>query len=98
MSWDFVEPSPLGDTSGSFGAGLDTIYSAVNTITNAPLLIGQAVKAHACETLLPDDTGCIWFTDPPYYDNVPYSYLSDFFMFGLSGPLVLFTLTFLELY
>jgi adenine-specific DNA methylase len=19
------------------------------------------------------------FTDPPYYDNVPYSYLSDFF-------------------
>jgi hypothetical protein len=34
----------------------------------------------ACEHPLPDDSSAILFTDPPYYDAVPYSDLSDFFL------------------
>ena len=43
---------------------------------------GQGVRvAHASATRPPYPYACFdaVFTDPPYYDNVPYSYLSDFF-------------------
>jgi len=36
-------------------------------------------QASATELLYPDNYFDAVFTDPPYYDNVPYSYLSDFF-------------------
>ena len=32
---------------------------------------------------LPDDAAPVWFTDPPYYDAMPYSDLSDFFFVWL---------------
>ena len=34
--------------------------------------------ADACESPLPDDTAQVWFTDPPYYDAVPYADLVGF--------------------
>ncbi len=37
-------------------------------------------SADACAHPLPDETADIWFTDPPYYDSVPYAHLSDFFL------------------
>jgi len=36
-------------------------------------------QASATELPYPDNYFDAVFTDPPYYDNVPYSYLSDFF-------------------
>jgi hypothetical protein len=36
---------------------------------------------------LPDDAGTVWFTDPPYYDAVPYADLSDFFFVWLKRTL-----------
>ena len=36
---------------------------------------------------LPDAGGDVWFTDPPYYDAVPYSDLSDFFFVWLKRAL-----------
>jgi hypothetical protein len=36
---------------------------------------------------LPDQTPPIWFTDPPYYDAIPYSDLSDFFLVWLKRAL-----------
>ncbi len=41
----------------------------------------------ATTTPLPDDTGDVWFTDPPYYDAIPYSDLSDFFFIWLKRTL-----------
>jgi hypothetical protein len=40
---------------------------------------GQVQQADAARHPLPDDSALVWFTDPPYYDSVPYSYISDFF-------------------
>ncbi|WP_353684854.1 hypothetical protein V4D30_03420 [Thermodesulfovibrio sp. 3907-1M] len=37
------------------------------------------LQASATELPYPDNYFDAVFTDPPYYDNVPYSYLSDFF-------------------
>jgi adenine-specific DNA methylase len=36
---------------------------------------------------LPDDACGLWFTDPPYYDAVPYADLSDFFFVWLKRAL-----------
>ena len=43
------------------------------------LVIPEVTQASATELPYPDNYFDAVFTDPPYYDNVPYSYLSDFF-------------------
>lgn len=52
-------------------------------------------QSSATELPYPDNYFDAVFTDPPYYDNVPYSYLSDFFMYGLKGVLGIFIPNFL---
>jgi hypothetical protein len=48
---------------------------------------GQIQEADATEHPLPDETAQVWFTDPPYYDAVPYADLSDFFYVWLKRAL-----------
>ena len=51
--------------------------------------VGQVESASATSSPLPDSSCAVWFTDPPYYDSVPYSYISDFFFVWLKrilGP------------
>jgi len=43
------------------------------------LYIPKVIQSSATELPYPDNYFDVVFTDPPYYDNVPYSYLSDFF-------------------
>lgn len=43
------------------------------------LCIPEVLQGSATELPYPDNYFDAVFTDPPYYDNVPYSYLSDFF-------------------
>ena len=73
----------MGDTSGAFGAGLGTVYKATETIAHAIQKRGHVQLASATEHPLPDQTASVWFTDPPYYDAIPYSDLSDFFLVWL---------------
>jgi hypothetical protein len=47
----------------------------------------QVQQADATEHPLPDETAQVWFTDPPYYDAVPYADLSDFFFVWLKRAL-----------
>ena len=51
------------------------------------LHIPQVFQASATELPYPDNYFDAVFTDPPYYDNVPYSYLSDFFYVWLKRSL-----------
>ena len=48
---------------------------------------GQVQLTDAAKHPLPDETVDAWFTDPPYYDAVPYSDLSDFFFVWLKRVL-----------
>jgi putative DNA methylase len=43
------------------------------------LVIPEVIQASATSLPYPDNYFDAVITDPPYYDNVPYSYLSDFF-------------------
>jgi len=82
MCWDFCEVAPLGDNTGSFSNSL--IWTA-DTIE--PLGIGEpAVVSQADATSRPYQ-GVVVSTDPPYYDNIGYSDLSDYFYVWLRKSL-----------
>lgn len=87
QAWDFVEPTAIGKASGSYGAGIDTVLNAVKTLASVPYGSGQSAVGDARDCPLPADSASVWFTDPPYYDAIPYADLSDFFYVWLKRAL-----------
>jgi adenine-specific DNA methylase len=87
-AWDFAEAAPLGGSSGSFQLAIEhtaTNAAACETGQSRPADVDQL---DAAELPLPDESVDVYFTDPPYYDAVPYSDLSDFFFVWLKRALV----------
>jgi putative DNA methylase len=81
--WDFCEAQPFSGASGGWEEEIEWISKVVNSWGRVASKSGQSIQADACESPLPDDTSSVWFTDPPYYDAVPYADLSDFFFVWL---------------
>lgn len=74
MAWDFAEGNPLADSSGSLIRMTKAVAKAVDFIDGRAS--GSATQVDAVESAgLP----MLISTDPPYYDNIGYSDLSDFF-------------------
>ena len=76
--WDFAEVNPWCDSSGNFMGAVEWVAKVCATgfDQHTTASIQQASATHHP---LPDDSVNAFITDPPYYDAVPYSYLSDFF-------------------
>jgi len=70
--WDYAEFNPLIN---------DFVDWCSNTLAHISSISISAtvMQGSATELPYPDNYFDAVFTDPPYYDNVPYSYLSDFF-------------------
>ena len=83
---DFVETVASGSGSGGWDGLSDWTAMAVEEACALPPK-GSVQIADACASPLPDNAGGIWFTDPPYYDAVPYADLSDFFFVWLKRTL-----------
>lgn len=81
MVWDMCEIVPTGNQAANFGAAVEWIAKVVELLPRSEG--GQIQLADAISHPLPDGTARVWFTDPPYYDAVPYSDLSDFFLVWL---------------
>ncbi|MBI5740565.1 MAG: DUF1156 domain-containing protein [Nitrospirae bacterium] len=86
MVWDFAEVAPLADAPGNWQSGYMIIADIVEKLP-APFKIGQIQQADAAKSPLPEESCGVWFTDPPYYDAVPYADLSDFFFVWLKRSL-----------
>lgn len=74
MVWDFVEINPFSSSVGNFRAHINWVADAVDLLpATTPGVAEQksATDLHA--------EGFVISTDPPYYDNIGYSDLSDFF-------------------
>ncbi|MDA2925843.1 hypothetical protein MYX78_01190 [Acidobacteria bacterium AH-259-G07] len=84
--WDFAEVGPLADCPGNWQTGYDLVAEVIEAYPRS-LLVGQCEIADACAHPLGDESADVWFTDPPYYDAVPYSDLSDFFFVWLKRAL-----------
>ena len=79
--WDYCEGNPFSNASGSYEGALDWVAKVVEAWPGSTA--GQVQLADAAEHPFPDQTASVWFTDPPYYDSVPYADLSDFFLVWL---------------
>ncbi|GLI53726.1 DUF1156 domain-containing protein [Thermodesulfovibrio yellowstonii] len=85
MMWDYIDINPLSNVTGSLNQNLEWIILVLEhlnksqTLHSEPIINDSVSQASATSLPYPDNYFDAVFTDPPYYDNVPYSYLSDFF-------------------
>ena len=79
MVWDFAEANPLSDSSGNLKLGVEQSAKMLQNLGVGAL--GSAIQADA--TLQTSSSGKIVSADPPYYDNICYADLSDFFYIWL---------------
>ena len=87
MSWDFVETNIALKSYVGIERAINHVLDVVAKISNVDLHLGSSQQADAVNNPLPDQTAGVWFTDPPYYDAIPYSDLSDFFLVWLKRAL-----------
>ena len=83
--WDYCEIVPTGNYAANFGAAVEWVAKVVERWPESAQ--GQAHQADSADHPLPDQTASVWFTDPPYYDAIPYADLSDFFFVWLKRML-----------
>ena len=84
MVWDYAESNPFSGAGGSFGQCLDRIIDTVGAF------IPDAPSGYASQVDAQSDNGfrnLVVSTDPPYYDNIGYADLSDFFYVWLRRSL-----------
>ena len=74
MVWDFAEANPFSSASGNFFGQVEWIAEVVERLP-----ADSAGNARQLSADARDYMGLVVSTDPPYYDNIGYSDLSDFF-------------------
>lgn len=82
MIWDYAEANPFSDSSGNF---LGQVEWVAKVVEHAPsVATGVVTQISASQR---DYSKLAISTDPPYYDNIGYSDLSDFFYVWLRRSL-----------
>jgi putative DNA methylase len=85
MTWDFAEGNPFSESSGNFLSNVDWVARVIDLL--APSAAGFLSQHDAQTIVYPSQV--VISSDPPYYDNIEYSDLSDFFYVWLKrncGP------------
>ncbi|MBF0104318.1 MAG: DUF1156 domain-containing protein [Deltaproteobacteria bacterium] len=85
MLWDFAEPNFLADATGSLSSAIFYSYDPLSWLPST--VLGNAHQSDAQTQNI--SIGKIISTDPPYYDNICYADLSDFFYTWLRKSLKL---------
>ncbi len=83
MVWDFVEINPFSNSVGNISGHLDWIVSGVEALPAS----GPEAHVGLADAARRGTGGLLLATDPPYYDNIGYSDLSDFFYVWLRRSL-----------
>ena len=76
MTWDFAENNPLGNSSGSMKNSLSGISRVLDRL---PAEGDAEVVQRDARVRVGDVTPVVVSCDPPYYDNICYADISDFF-------------------
>ena len=84
MAWDFAEANPFSQSGGNFENNLKYVTKAIDSVLPG-LTHGTSQQASATRTVMSADK-CV-STDPPYYDNIAYADLSDYFYVWLRRSL-----------
>ena len=83
ITWDFAEVCVFSESTGNWMAMVDWVWKAVETVPAHPRGISEQSDAQNQSI----STSTLVSTDPPYYDNVGYADLSDFFYVWLRRSL-----------
>ncbi len=83
MVWDYAESNPFADAGGSLGAALDKGAMVLDAFPSR----GGADATQQDASAQTVTSGKVVSTDPPYYDNIGYADLSDFFYVWLRRSL-----------
>ena len=76
ITWDYAEGNPLRIANNR----LQTLLKPLEHLSEMHTEPVTVKQASAADLPYLDNTFDAVLTDPPYYDNVPYSYLSNFFL------------------
>ena len=76
MTWDFAEAHLLGDAVGSWASMISSVAGAIRAL---PISASADVAQRDARARIAEVGKCVVSTDPPYYDNICYADLSDFF-------------------
>ena len=76
MVWDFAENNVFNDAGGDFRTSLGSVIRALERL---PATQTCWVAQRDAPTRVRESAGAVLSTDPPYYDNISYADLSDFF-------------------
>lgn len=78
MLWDFAEANPFGGASGDAREAVEWVAKVIEreADSGSPATVARGSATHLP---WPDAFFDAVVTDPPYYDNVPYADISDFF-------------------
>jgi putative DNA methylase len=85
MTWDYPEAAILHNTVGGFLPAAGFISECLLKLVDVTTAKGFAVQQDATTSKLSQDK--VVSTDPPYYDNIGYADLSDFFYVWLRKSL-----------
>jgi putative DNA methylase len=87
MTWDYTEPNIFSNSSGSWSGFTKSLLDGIETIFQRCRsdYVGFAFQADATDQSISKEK--IVSTDPPYYDNIAYADLSDFFYVWLRRSL-----------
>lgn len=77
MIWDFAESNPFSNSTGNWRAPIERIAQVIERLP-VDTDSSTVYQADASTTIHAQD-GPVIVTDPPYYDNIDYADLSDFF-------------------
>ena len=77
MVWDFAESNPFSNSTQNWMAQIEWIAKVIERLPSG-VNEGEAYQADA-STTIHAESGPVIVTDPPYYDNISYAELSDFF-------------------
>lgn len=83
MTWDFAEGNPFSDSSGNWTFNVEWGAKAIGSFPAVGL--GAATQSDAQTQTITAQK--VISTDPPYYDNIGYADLSDFFYVWLRRSL-----------
>jgi putative DNA methylase len=85
MTWDFAESNPFCDSSGSFSNLFERLIKGLGSLD--VIHVGKVHQHDAMADYKDDAIAKLISTDPPYYDNIGYADLSDFFYIWLRRAL-----------
>jgi len=79
MIWDYFELCPWSEATGDWNSATNWILRVIKHLSSTSQLPATISQFSATSIPYPDNHFDAVFTDPPYYDNINYAELSDFF-------------------